>query len=93
MAAAGRNAAGATSSANTRFWLRQNRIGLWEATSQSSNLSSTAIATTQFLRSTGLSTNGYFHGHLYEFLLYDGTLDDETTFAVEDWLAERYGLT
>lgn len=92
MAAAGRNAAGTTLSPYARFWLRQNRAGLWEATSQSSNLSSTAIAATQFLRSTGSSTNGYFHGHLYEFLIYDGTLDDETTFAIEDWLAVRYGL-
>jgi hypothetical protein len=30
--------------------------------------------------------------HLYEFLLYEGTLDDDTTFAIEDWLAARYGL-
>jgi hypothetical protein len=38
--------------------------------------------------------NGAGHrAHLYEFLLYDGTLDDETTFAIEDWLAERYGLS
>jgi hypothetical protein len=92
MAAAGRNAVGTTSSPYARFWLRQNRVGVWEVSSQASNLVSTAIAATQFLRSTGLTTSGYFHGHLYEFLLYDGTLDDETTFAIEDWLAERYGL-
>ncbi len=30
MAAAGRNAAGTASSPNVRFWLRQNRAGLWE---------------------------------------------------------------
>jgi hypothetical protein len=92
MAAAGRNAAGTASSPNVRFWLRQNRAGLWELASQTSNLVSTAITATQFLRSTGLATGGYFHGHLYELLLYDGTLDDETTFAIEDWLAARYGL-
>jgi hypothetical protein len=92
MAAAGRNATGTTTSAYARFWLRQNRAGVWEASSQASNLVSTAITATQFLRATGLATGGYFHGHLYEFLLYDGTLDDETTFAIEDWLAARYGL-
>lgn len=93
MAAAGRNAAGTTSSPNTRFWVRQNRSGLWETTSQSSNLVSTAIASTQFLRSTGLSSGGFFHGRLYEFLLYQGTLDNSTTFAVEDWLSARYAIT
>ena len=66
---------------------------MWEVSSQGSNLVRTAIAATQFLRSTGLATGGYFHGHLYEFLLYDGTLDAETTFAIEDWLATRYGLS
>jgi hypothetical protein len=40
----------------------------------------------------GAGHGGYFHGHLYELLLYEGTLDDETTFAIEDWLAARYGL-
>jgi hypothetical protein len=60
--------------------------------SQGSNLVSTAIAATQFLRATGLATGGYFHGRLYKFLLYDGTLDNETTFAIEDWLVARYGL-
>lgn len=92
MAAAGRNAAGTISSPNTRFWVRQNRAGLWEMTSQSSNLVSTAIASTQFLRSTGLSSGGYFHGRLYEFLLYQGTLNNTTTFAIEDWLAARYAV-
>lgn len=92
MAAAGRNAAGTTTSPYARFWLRQNRTGVWEVSSQGSNLVSTAIAATQFLRATGLATGGSFHGHLYEFLLYEGTLDDETTFAIEDWLAARYGL-
>ncbi len=92
MAAAGGTAAGTTSAPYARCCLRQNRAGLWETTSQSNNLSSTAIATTQFLRPTGLSTNGYFHGHLCEFLLDDGTVDDETTFTIEDWLATRYGL-
>lgn len=92
MAAAGRNAAGTTSSPNTRFWVRQNRSGLWETTSQSSNLVSTAIASTQFLRSTGLTSGGFFHGRLYEFLLYQGTLDNSTTFAIEDWLSARYAI-
>ncbi|MCM2563779.1 hypothetical protein M8756_16770 [Lutimaribacter sp. EGI FJ00015] len=92
MAAAGRNASGDTNLPYANFWLRQNRIGLWIEDRQLSNLSSTALASTQFLRSSGFSSGGYFHGHLYEVLLYEGTLDDTTTFAIEDWLAQRYGL-
>jgi hypothetical protein len=92
MAAAGRNAAGTTSSGHVRYWVRQNRAGLWEAASQTSNLVSTAIASTQFLRSTGVSTGGLFHGRLYEFLFYEGTLDDAATFAIEDWLMARYAI-
>lgn len=92
MAAAGRNAAGTTSSPYARFWVRQNRAGLFEATSQTSNINSSAIASTEFLRSSAISTGGFFHGRLYEFLLYAGTLDDEDTFAIEDWLAARYAI-
>jgi hypothetical protein len=88
----GRNAEGTTSATGSRLWLRQNRSGLWEEVSQASNLSSTAISTTQFLRNTGLTSGGYFHGHLYEFLLYAGTLDNATTFAIEDFLSARYGI-
>ena len=91
MAAVGRNAAGASTTPHTRLWLRQNREDIFAETSQSASLTSTAIASTQFLRSTGLAA-GHFHGHLYEFLLYDGTLDTPTTFAIEDWLMARYGL-
>ncbi len=92
MAAAGRNAAGTTSSPNTRFWVRQNRVGLWVDAFQSTNLISTAIASTQFLRSTGVSSGGLFHGRLYEFLFYEGTLDNASTFAIEDWLMARYAI-
>ncbi|MGY6696037.1 MAG: hypothetical protein ACXIUW_08430 [Roseinatronobacter sp.] len=91
MAAVGRNAAGVSTNPHTRFWMRQNRQTVFAETSQSSGLTSTAIASTEFLRSTGLG-EGYFSGHLYEFLLYDGTLDTPTTFAIEDWLMARYGL-
>jgi hypothetical protein len=92
MGASGRNAAGTTTSPASRMWVRQNRAGLWEDATQGSNLTSTAITTTQFLRNTGLASGGYFHGRLYEFLLYDGTLDNATTFAIEDFLAARYGI-
>jgi hypothetical protein len=92
MAAIGRNAAGLTSSPSTRLWVRQNRMGLFETASETQSLTSTAISATQFLRSSGISTGGFFDGHLYEFLLYNGVLDDATTFAIEDWLMARYGL-
>lgn len=92
MGAIGRNAAGATSSPHTRLWLRQNRQDIFAAASQTASLTSTAIASTQFLRCTGISTNGYFDGKIFEFLLYDGVLDDATTFAIEDWLAARYAI-
>jgi hypothetical protein len=92
MAAIGRNAAGVTSTPAVRLWLRQNGINVWDADFQSSNLVSTAIAATQFLRNTSLTPDGFFHGRLYEFLLYGGTLDNQTTFAVEDFLADKYGI-
>jgi hypothetical protein len=92
MAAIGRNAAGITDAPTTRLWIRQNRAGVYEADAQTSTVATTAISATQFLRSTGLSGAPSFDGHLYEFLLYDGVLDNATTFAIEDWLMARYGL-
>ena len=52
------------------------------------------MATTQFLRCTGLGVAplGNFNGRLYEFQLYEGTLSDATTFAIENFLASKYGL-
>lgn len=92
MTAIGRNASGVTSTPAVRLWLRQNGINIWEADSQSANLVSTAIAATQFLRNTSLHPDGFFHGRLYEFLLYGGVLDNQTTFAVEAFLADKYGI-
>jgi hypothetical protein len=92
MAALGRNSAGATSSAYTRLWVRQNRTSIFTTASQVSALVENEITATQFLRNTGVSPVGYFDGRIYEFLLYQGTLSDATTFAVEDWLAARYGI-
>jgi hypothetical protein len=92
MATVGRNAAGTTSSPHTRLWVRQNGANLWDADSQTSSLTSTAITSTQFLRNSGLSNNGHLDGRLYEFLLYEGTLDNDTTFAVEGFLASKYGI-
>jgi len=93
MGAVGRNAAGDTSNDYTRFWIRQNGTNIFSESSQTSNATSTAIASTEFLRCTGITeTGGYFQGRLYEVLLYQGTLDDPTTFAVESFLAEKYGL-
>ena len=92
MAAVGRSADGSTSGPFRRFWMRQNRVDLVTSASLVQNLPSPTIASTEFLRSSGLSGGGYFDGHLYEFLLYEGTLDDATTFAIEDWLMARYGL-
>jgi hypothetical protein len=92
MGAMGRNAAGTTSTAYTRMWLRQNRSNIFAATSQISSLPTDAVSATQFLRSSGIASGGYFDGRIYEFLLYEGTLNDATTFAIEDWLAVRYGI-
>jgi hypothetical protein len=92
MGALGRNSAGLTGTAYTRLWVRQNRANIFTTASQTNTLVSDAIAATQFLRSTGISPAGYFDGRIYEFLLYSGTLDDATTFAIEDWLAARYGI-
>lgn len=92
MAVIGRNAEGTTSSPYARLWIRQNKIGIFTANANSSNLNSSEITSTQFLRSTGLSGDGYFDGHLYEFILIDGTLTDEETFAIEAYLNEKYDL-
>jgi hypothetical protein len=92
MAAAGRNSAGATDSPATRFWVRQNRANIYTVASEVNSLGTDTINSTQFLRSTGILSGAYFQGRLYEFLLYDGTLDDATTFAIENWLALRYGI-
>lgn len=94
MATVGRSALGATSNPYSRFWLRQNKINIFSAETQSTNASSSAVATTQFLRCTGLggAPLGNFNGRLYEFLLYEGTLSDATTFAIENFLASKYGL-
>jgi hypothetical protein len=93
MVAIGRNAAGLTTSAYARVWIRQNRVGLFEVDADAVTFNpSTAVSATQFLRSSAISTGGFFDGHLYEFLLYNGVLDNATTFAIEDWLMARYGL-
>ncbi len=93
MATIGRNAAGTTSTAVARLWVRQNGTDIFSASQQASNLDSNAIAATQFLRSSGIADPaGYFHGHLYEMLLYDGTLDNATTFAIESFLANKYAI-
>jgi hypothetical protein len=93
MAAAGRNSSGTTSSPHTRFWLRRNKQDIYTGASETSSVTSTAIGSTQFLRNTGITgSDGFFEGHLYEFLLYDGTLSDADTFAIENWLSSKYGI-
>lgn len=94
MGAWGRNAAGNTGSISYK-WVRQNRVNIFTATNQSTNADSNALTAAQFLRSTGLTTPagaGYFDGQLYEFLLYTGVLSNTDTFAIENWLATRYGI-
>lgn len=94
MGAWGRNAAGNTGSSSYK-WVRQNRTNIFSNNVESTNADSTALTMAQFLRCTGLTTPagaGYFDGQLYEFLLYTGTLSSSDTFAVENWLATRYGI-
>lgn len=93
MATIGRNAAGTTSTPAVRLWVRQNGADIFNLSQQTSNLPSTAIAATQFLRSTGIAeTGGYFDGRIYEVLLYQGTLDNATTFAIEAFLGAKYAI-
>lgn len=93
MATIGRNAAGTTSTPAVRLWVRQNGIDIFDVAQQASNLPATAIAATEFLRSSGIADPaGYFHGHLYEMLLFDGTLDNATTFAIESFLGAKYAI-
>ena len=94
MATIGRNAAGTTSTPAVRLWVRQNGVDIFNASQQTSNLPSTAIAATQFLRSSGIAeTGGYFDGRIYEILLYQGTLDNATTFAIEAFLGAKYAIS
>lgn len=94
MATVGRSASGATTTPYARFWLRQNKVNIFSAETQTTNPNSSAVATTQFMRCTGLGAApiGNFNGRLYEFLLYEGTLSDATTFAIENFLVSKYGL-
>jgi hypothetical protein len=92
MIAGGRNADGLTTTPHSRFWFRQNQVSILTTSSIPQNEITTAIAATQFLRNTALTSGGFFGGHIYEFLLYDGTMSNEQTFAVEDFLAEKYGF-
>lgn len=91
MGAWGRNAAGSTGNIAQK-WVRQNRVNIFSATSQTTAPDGTALSAAQFLRSSGISSGGFFHGQLYEFILYTGVLSDADTFAIEAWLAARYGL-
>ena len=91
MGAKGRSKSGGTSSPFSRYWLRQNEVDLYAGELMSDNNNSSAITSTQFLRCSVLSTGGYFNGEIYEFLLYEGTLNDADTFAIEEHLAVKYG--
>lgn len=91
MGAKGRNKAGRTNNPFAQYWLRQNEVDLYAESLMSTNNDSSAIASTQFLRCSVLSTGGYFNGEIYEFLLYEGTLNDADTYAIEEHLAVKYG--
>jgi len=58
------------------------------------NASSVAITATQLLRCTGVAGggNGYFDGHLYELLIYDGALNTNVWSEIEAYLMEKYGF-
>lgn len=91
MGAKGRNKAGNTNTPYGRYWLRQNEVDLFAVSLIGDNNDSAAITSTQFLRSSTISTGGCFNGEIYEFLLYEGTLNDADTYAVEEHLAVKYG--
>lgn len=88
----GRSASGLTSSPANRMWLRVNSYNIFADDAQEAGLITTAISTTQFLRNTALSNDGYFDGHLYEFLFYNGVLADQTIFDIENYLLTKYAI-
>lgn len=88
----GRSASGLTSSPATRMWHRVNGYNLFTDDFQDTGVVAAEISSTQFLRSTGLETGGYFDGHLYEFLFYQSTLTDESIFAIENYLLMKYAI-
>lgn len=76
-----------------RFKVRQfpGTVVLFDAL-QTTNLATAAVASMQFLRGFDVTvpTNRFFHGRIYEFLLYDAVVD---LVPVETWLCQRYGIS
>lgn len=72
-------------------WMRQNKNLISPANFTGGFVTGAATTSFQFLRHSGFTpTVYYYEGRLYEFLLYEGILNDEVTFAVEDYLYEKY---
>lgn len=88
----GRSASGLTSSPAARLWHRVNGFNLFADDWQDMGIDGTEITATQFLRNTGVDGDGYFDGHLYEFLFYEGTLTNEVIFAIENYLLTKYAI-
>lgn len=78
---------------NANALLHNRMNGSSGIVSSSTNAITTAITQTQFLRNTGLSTDGYFNGRIYEVFLYDGVLPRAQWGVIEDYLMSKYGFT
>lgn len=77
--------------AYNRLYYRQN--GVSGTINISQNAPNAELSAYQFLRSTGLTTEGYFDGHLYEILIYDGVVDPPMWGIIERYLMNKYGFT
>lgn len=88
----GRSASGLTTSPAGRLWHRVNGFNVFADDFQSTGVTTTEITSTQFLRNTALDSDGFFDGHLYEFLFYNGVLSNETIFAIENYLLTKYAI-
>lgn len=89
MGVIGRNEAGQTGF--SRFWIRQNGQNVSTGT-QSSNFVGTSIESTQFLRSSGVSTGGFFGGNFYELLIYSPIPPTPVLLEIEAFLRDLYGI-
>lgn len=90
----GRNANGNPANPYARAWMRQNGADIYSDVSQTGSVTTTAITDFQFLRAAGAFTgDGYFNGHLYEFMLFDRTLNNDQVAHIEELLADKYGIT
>jgi hypothetical protein len=80
------------SESTNRFALRQNGITLFDAVQTSNEDDPAAVTSTQFLRSTAITTGGFFDGDICEILAYSGQFAPANRAVVEQYLAAKWNI-